>query len=239
MALRNQPYFPLYVQDVLTDEKLVECSAASIGIYIFIMCVMHKSKEYGTILLKQKDKQTPIQSTNFALKLVKHLPFTFEQIEKAIEELHEEEVLIMEGDRLIQKRMVKDNAISVSRSKAGAKGGKKTQEKGKFAKANEEAKDEASSENENESENESKNIIERNKQEISSSHIWIDQIAMKKKLEHHEVDNYLLQFIDDLELKGEMDKPLKDIKQHFVNWLNIKLKESKGTKEKKSITSNR
>lgn len=26
MALRDQPYLPLYVQDFLTDEKLRECS---------------------------------------------------------------------------------------------------------------------------------------------------------------------------------------------------------------------
>ena len=34
MALRNQPYIPLYVQDFLTDEKLNQCSPASQGIYI-------------------------------------------------------------------------------------------------------------------------------------------------------------------------------------------------------------
>ena len=57
MALRNQPYFPLYVQDFMTDEKLNECSAKANGIYIRLMCIMHKSEEYGTILLKQKYKQ--------------------------------------------------------------------------------------------------------------------------------------------------------------------------------------
>ncbi len=54
MALRNQPYFPLYVQDFLTDEKLAECSAESTGVYIRLMCILHKSEEYGCILLKTK-----------------------------------------------------------------------------------------------------------------------------------------------------------------------------------------
>ena len=58
MALRDQPYLPLYVQDFLTDEKLIECSASATGVYIRVMCIMHKSDPYGMILLKQKDKQT-------------------------------------------------------------------------------------------------------------------------------------------------------------------------------------
>ena len=66
MALRDQPYIPLYVQDFMTDEKLSECSAESTGVYIRAMCIMHKSQEYGTVLLKQKDKQT--HNKNFAVK---------------------------------------------------------------------------------------------------------------------------------------------------------------------------
>jgi hypothetical protein len=55
---------------------------------------MHKSDEYGTILLKQKDKQTDNQIKNFALKLVKHLPFTIEVIELALQELFDEGISI-------------------------------------------------------------------------------------------------------------------------------------------------
>lgn len=66
MPLRNQPYLPLFVDDFQTDERLRDCSAAATGIYIRIMCVMHKSEEYGKILLKQKHKQTPKQIENFA-----------------------------------------------------------------------------------------------------------------------------------------------------------------------------
>lgn len=151
MALRDQPYFPLYVQDFLTDEKLRECDPASVGVYSFIMCLMHKSEVYGTILLKQKDKQSEKQIYNFASKLVKHLPYTIEVIEQAITDLCDEQVLYINGDMLIQKRMVKDNNTSVKRSNSGKKGGKKTQQKLKnFALA----KSEANSEYENEYENE-------------------------------------------------------------------------------------
>lgn len=159
MALRDQPYLPLYVQDIMTDEKLNECSAATHGIYIKgIMCLMHKSDEYGVILLKQKDKQTSNQIKNFALKLGKHLPYTIDEINDAIIELIEEGVLHFDKDnpdKLCQKRMIKDNKTSIARSNAGSIGGKKTH----FAKANSKAKIEANSEYEYEDENVIKDVI--------------------------------------------------------------------------------
>lgn len=153
MSLRNQPYFPLYVQDYLTDEKLNECSAQTQGVYIKLMCLMHKSDDYGKILLKQKDKQNENQILNFAIKIVKHLPFREKIIISSIEELIDENVLFIKGDYLCQKRMIKDNDISIKRAKAGKKGGKSTQNKHIFAKPN----NEPNSEDEDESESEYKN----------------------------------------------------------------------------------
>jgi hypothetical protein len=148
--LRDQPYLPLYVQDFLTDEKLAECSASATGVYIRLMCLMHKSEQYGKVLLKQKDKQTDKQIKNFALKLVKHLPYNLPEIEEAILELLNEDVIQMDGDTLSQKRMVRDCELSEKRSISGRKGGKKTQKNtAKFAKA----KKQANAENENEYEN--------------------------------------------------------------------------------------
>ena len=154
MALRDQPYIPLYVQDFLTDEKLMECSASSTGIYIRIMCIMHKSDEYGTILLKQKDKQSVKPIKNFAYKLAKFLPYTLEEIENGITELISEDVLQINDDKLSQKRMIKDNAISIIRSDAGKKGGLKTQFAKAKPKASAKAKIQANTEDEIENENE-------------------------------------------------------------------------------------
>lgn len=160
MALRDQPYLPLYIQDIMTDEKLNECSASTHGIYIKgIMCLMHKSEQYGKILLKQKDKQTDKQIRNFAIKCDKHLPYTVDQIESAIEELVSEGVLQVEGDSLCQKRMIKDNQISELRAQAGAKGGSKKQ---KFAIPKVKAKALPNSENENDNEFEDDNDIKSN-----------------------------------------------------------------------------
>ena len=139
MALREQPYLPLSIQDFMTDEKLMECSASATGIYIRLMCIMHKSDEYGVILLKQKDKQTDKQIKNFALKLARFMPYQTEEIMAGLTELLEAGVIQNSGDKLIQKRMVRDNEISKIRSKAGKKGGLKTQN---FAKAKIEAKHE-------------------------------------------------------------------------------------------------
>jgi hypothetical protein len=127
MALRDQPYLPLFVQDFLTDEKLMECSAAATGVYIRIMCVMHKSEVYGKILLKQKDKQSNEQVDNFASKLVRHMPFDLQTILVSLKELLSEGCLYIDGDFLIQKRMLRDGEISLKRSESGRKGGVTTQ----------------------------------------------------------------------------------------------------------------
>lgn len=145
MALRDQPYLPLYIQDIMTCEKLNECSAATHGIFIKgIMCLMHKSETYGKILLKQNYKQVPDLCLCFANQLVKHLPYTAKEIHNALLELITEKVCHIENDFLINNRMVKDNATSEKRATAGKTGGKKTQIKNKdfasiFAKAKKKA----------------------------------------------------------------------------------------------------
>jgi len=133
MALRNQPYLPLYVQDFMSDEKLRECSAESVGVYIFVMCVLHKSDTYGSMKIKDKyfcldfaytfayDFASPCASM-----LVRHLPFSEEVIRNSLTELIKEGVLSIdtENNILYQKRMVNDGLLSETRAEAGSKGGK-------------------------------------------------------------------------------------------------------------------
>jgi hypothetical protein len=137
MSRKDKPYMPLYIQDFLTDEKLMECSASATGVYIRIMCIMHKSETYGTILLKQKDKQKDKQIENFALKLAKHLPYDLATVLTGLEELIGEGCLYIDNDFLVQKRMFNDGNLSETRSFTGHLGGVATQEKVKnFALAN-------------------------------------------------------------------------------------------------------
>jgi hypothetical protein len=156
MALRDQPYIPFYVQDFMTDEKLRECEPETIGVYVFMMCLFHKSVDYGKILLNQKDKQSDKQINNFAFKVGKHIPWRDSVIILAIKELLEYNVIEMKGDSIIQKRMVSDNILSIKRARAGKKGGNASKE---LAKANNRAKAEANSEYEYESESDNDNPV--------------------------------------------------------------------------------
>jgi len=158
MALRNQPYFPLYVQDYLTDEKLSMCSLEAQGVYIKILCLLHKQEQYGSILFKQKFKQSTKQNTGkcfgFACQFARLLPIQVEKINECLEELVEEGVLKVEGDIMFQKRMVKDGQTSESRSKAGKKGGGNPF----LFKQTSKQKDKQNPEDENENENENENL---------------------------------------------------------------------------------
>lgn len=172
MALREQPYLPLYVQDFLTDEKLSNCSAESTGVYIRLMCLMHKSEQYGKILLRQKWRQTDQQIFNFAVMLARQMPYDVDTISKSLAELLEEEVISIDGDTLYQKRMVRDAKLSDTRAKSGKKGGEKSYKKalaaakekdvaGGFAVDFAGAKTAANTEIENEYENESEIGLKR------------------------------------------------------------------------------
>jgi hypothetical protein len=212
MALRDQPYLPLYVQDFLTDEKLNMCSASTQGVYIKIMCLFHKSENYGGILLKQKDKQKSSDILNFALKFAKLLPFDLQTISSALNELIDEEVLKIEGNFIFQKRMINDYNLSIERAKSGSKGGKNTQNKYKnFALA----KNEANTEYENEYKNEDVNIIER-------------ESNFKKKLfEFSEYpENTLIDFFNYWSQHGEKDKKMLfekqksfEISKRLITWI--------------------
>jgi DnaD and phage-associated domain len=124
MALRDQPYLPLYVNDFVADEKLRMCSAESTGVYIRLMCLMHVSEEYGAITLSKRDKQHESQIRNFAYVLLFHFPYQVDVIERSLEELIDRGVLYIDGDKLVQKRMHKDGKLSLTRSLAGSQGGR-------------------------------------------------------------------------------------------------------------------
>ena len=126
MALRNSPYLPLYVQDFMTDEKLADCSANANGVYIRLMCILHKSEPYGKILLKQKYKQNESMCLNFASMLLRQMPYMMSEIHDGLEELLENKIIEIDGDYLLQTRMVKDGDLSEKRAVAGQKGGKKS-----------------------------------------------------------------------------------------------------------------
>ncbi len=127
MALTDQPYLPLYVDDWMNNNKLKMCSAGAHGLMVSIMCLMHKSETYGVISLKQKFKQSDKQKLNFACQIAKLSSFDLLETEKYFNELIDENVLKIEGDNLICLRMVKDADVSKKRALSGKNGGKSTQ----------------------------------------------------------------------------------------------------------------
>lgn len=152
MALTNQPYLPLYAGDWLSNNKLKLCSAQAHGIMVNVMLLMHKSKQYGVLLLGQKFKQTDKQINNFALHLAKLLPFTEKEIISGLSELIEENVLFIENDFLKCNRMIEDASLSLTRSKAGKNGGLTNKKSKLFAMAKVGANTEYEYENNNEDE---------------------------------------------------------------------------------------
>ena len=126
MSLQNSPYIPLYVKDFMSDDKLAECSASANGVYIRLMCMLHKSDSYGKIILKEKYKTNSNACMNFASMLARHMPYTVNDIYDGLIELLDNEVVYIVGDYLFQPRMVKDGEISEKRASAGKKGGEKT-----------------------------------------------------------------------------------------------------------------
>lgn len=141
MALTNQPYLPLYVDDWMNNTKLKMCTPAAHGVMVSIMCIMHKEPTYGMILLKQKFKQSDKQIKNFALQIAKVTAFDLLEIESPLSELISEKVLKIQDDFLICNRMVRDAEISEVRSKAGKNGGNSNKDKN-FAYTKSKAKEE-------------------------------------------------------------------------------------------------
>jgi hypothetical protein len=236
MALRNQPYIPLYVQDFLTDEKLIECSAQSTGVFIRLICIMHKSEEYGTILLKQKDKQSNEQDENFALKLVKQMPYSFEIILSSIKELLAEKVIFLDGDILGQSRMINDNSLSIKRAKAGKKGGKFAQAK---LKASVKAKDKANTEYEYEIEIEDENIIKnenKSKKNKSPKIQILEFVSMTEEENSKLVKAYGQLFTNQCievlnNYKGSSGKNYKNDYLAILNWVVAKVKKENNGKQ--------
>jgi len=75
--------------------------------------------------------------------------------------------------------------------------------------------------------NDSVNVSVNDIKKELNNNLWIEQICIKKKLEIIDVKEYLNIFINDLELKDDIQKPIKELKKHFINWLNIQVKNVK------------
>ena len=237
----------------MTDEKLNMCSWATQGIYIKIMCVLHKQNEYGRILFKQNPKQNSSKEINrvnyFASILIRQIPCTLEDMIFALEELTEFEVLRIDDDGLSQKRMVRDGQISDARSAAGKKGGGNPVLFKQKSKQRDKQRDKQITEYENEYEyNNNKGIVLENltpvdeaigpelsecKKIVESDQIWVEAFCMNNRITIPQFKTFLTDFFKKLQDEGETRKTPKDAKRHFANWVKIQNKASNGTEQPK------
>ena len=153
--------------------------------------------------------------------VAKNLPYTENTVLLSLQELIEEKVLHIEGDFLVQRRMVKDHEISEKRALAGKSGGKKTQLNTKnFAKAKSEANPENEYENEIEDKTDKKRKAETEKEpddmEVGKT-IEYMQLTAQRKMTSEQVLSYWKAFL--IHSEGEFHCGRKDKLQHFRNWL--------------------
>lgn len=196
---------PLYVDDWMNNNKLKLCSPGAHGLMISIMCLMHKSEEYGVILLKQKYKQSDKQRQNFASQIAKLTSFDFLEIENYFYELLDENVLEIDGEKLICWRMFKDGKTSRNRSFSGKKGGSKTQSNIKnFAKA----KTEANTVNEN-------GIVNEYESETNNK-----KVSLEKKITIPELQEFISYAIEKDPLLDEEHLKLKYDAWKIAGWKN-------------------
>ena len=137
MATRKQPYFPFYYKDYEACDRLKECCAATHGVYVWIMFLMHKQDTYGKLKIKDEYREKNMVEA-FTNQLRTQLPNKIQKSEIfcAINELILEKICEIKGDFFIQKRMMRDGKTSKHRAIAGKKGGKFAQAKLKQNTAN-------------------------------------------------------------------------------------------------------
>ena len=161
---KAQPYLPLYVQDVLTMQGLAECSAAANGVYLRLLCILHKQEEYGVYRLRETYRRHDDIFVDLARQLGRLMPFDCAEVESCLRELVDCQVLTLDENSISDDGMVQQNALHEKRASAGKKGANVTNGKSfadRFAAANDAAKQAANAENEIEIESENEiDIVE-------------------------------------------------------------------------------
>lgn len=119
-ASENIPSFQFYPNDWLSDVNLRMCSVASKGLWIDLICLMHRTKRVGYLVQKVDQKWI-----NLDAKMIQKLTgIGHKKVSNLIQELIKNEVLRIDEEGLMySKRIVKDEALRATRRVAGKKGG--------------------------------------------------------------------------------------------------------------------
>jgi hypothetical protein len=114
------PSFQFYPNDWLGDMNLRMCSVATRGVWIDLLCIMHKSKKYGYLVQKESGKWS-----NMSPKTIQKLTgMTRKRIVNGLRELSKNDVIKYDDNGLMySKRLVKDHRLRKIRMEVGKLGG--------------------------------------------------------------------------------------------------------------------
>lgn len=112
---RKLTYIQFYPNDWLGDLELQGCSASTQGIWINLICLMHRSNRYGYLVIKGRAPSTK--------EIANLLRKRKGMVDKAIKELLEAEVCRITSDGILySQRMIEDEEKRRVKSMAGSKG---------------------------------------------------------------------------------------------------------------------
>jgi hypothetical protein len=213
MISRNQPYLKFYVKDYLTDEKIKKCNDIALAVYPFLLCILHRSKKYGCLILDKNDRIHPENIKNFAEVITSHTHFRLEKSLEALVELLDKDVIQIEGLELSQHGMIKKAKRSEINSINGSKGGQSRIKNEGFKVPENTATEHKPTEF-------SKDISDSYFQQYSTQQNWLEVTGSQFRLPIAGILQKLRSFIDECNIKGILEaKSDKDFRTHFVNWL--------------------
>ena len=131
---KKLPYLPLFKDDWMASGNVRKCSETTRGVYVDLLCIMHDEKRRGSYALHNQElRHTNTRSKTqialskptgyqrlpyFAEFLVKRTGSSKTVILKALQELYQREIIVVEGDALIQPRMYRDNGYLLASDEA-------------------------------------------------------------------------------------------------------------------------
>lgn len=126
---KKLPYLALFIDDWMASAKVRKCSETTRGVYTDLLCILHKEPRRGSYSLHDQELKPNNTRSKTQLALAKpseyhRLPYFAEflvkrtgssktVILKALQELFERKILVIEGDTLIQPRMYRDSGYKL------------------------------------------------------------------------------------------------------------------------------
>lgn len=123
------PSFQFYPNDWMGDIELQTCSLEARGLWLEILCLMHRSEPYGYIVIagqllsKNHFTQEQLKSNSIVKQLSNIFRIHLKRFLKLFKELEDNGVIRLNGDGYYSKRLIKEQQLREKRRAAGSLGG--------------------------------------------------------------------------------------------------------------------